>query len=43
MIATWLANRGITFTMTAYFLAMSAAATFAAWRMKETAFSLLRR
>ncbi len=43
MIATWLANRGITFTMTAYFLALSAAATFAAWRMKETAFSPLRR
>lgn len=43
MIATWLANRGITFTMTAYFLAMSAAATYAAWRMKETAFSPLRR
>ena len=43
MIATWLAHRGITFTMTAYFLAMSAAATYAAWKMKETAFSPLRR
>ena len=43
MIATWLANRGITFTMTAYFLALSATATVAAWRMKETAFSPLRR
>ncbi|MGI9197631.1 MAG: MFS transporter [Candidatus Nanopelagicales bacterium] len=43
MIATWLANRGSTFTMTAYFLAMSAAATYAAWRMKETAFAPLRR
>lgn len=43
MIAIWLANRGITFTMTAYFLAMSAAAIFAAWRMNETAFSPLCR
>lgn len=41
MIATFLAERGITFTMTVYFLLVFAAATVVALRMKETAFKPL--
>lgn len=41
MIATFLAERGITFTMTAYFMLLFAAATVVALRMKETAFTPL--
>lgn len=42
-IATALAHRGITFVMTAYFLAVLGVAAVAAWRMRETAFGPLRR
>ena len=42
MIATWLAQRGVTFTMSAYFMAVFACATVVALRMKETAFDPLR-
>lgn len=41
MIATFLAERGITFTMTLYFLTVFAAATVVGLRMKETAFTPL--
>lgn len=41
MLATFLAERGITFTMTVYFLIIFAAATIVGIRMKETAFSEL--
>lgn len=42
MIATALANRGITFLMTGYFLVLLGAAAVIALRMRETAFSPLR-
>jgi len=41
MIATFLAERGVTFIMTAYFLLIFAAAAIVAFRMKETAFEPL--
>lgn len=41
MIATFLAERGITFIMTGYFLLVFAAATVVGLRMKETAFEPL--
>ncbi len=42
MLATWLAQRGITFTMTAYFMLVFFCAGVVAFRMKETAFGPLR-
>ena len=42
MIATFLAEEGITFTMTAYFMLVFAAAAVVGFRMKETAFDPLR-
>lgn len=41
MIATFLAERGITFIMTGYFMLLCAAAAVIAFRMKETAFKPL--
>ena len=41
MIATFLAERGITFIMTSYFMVLCAAAAVIAFRMKETAFKPL--
>lgn len=38
LIATWLAERGVTFVMTAYFMALLGGAVIVALRMKETAF-----
>lgn len=43
MIATFLAERGITFTMTIYFMLVFAAATVVALRMKETAYLPLQK
>jgi len=43
MIATWLAQRSITFTMTPYFMIGFAGASVVALRMKETAFDPLRQ
>lgn len=43
MIATFLAERGITFTMTIYFMAVFAAATVVGIRLKESAFSPLNK
>lgn len=41
MIATTLAEQGVTFFMSAYFMALFAAAAIVAFRMKETAFAPL--
>lgn len=43
MIATFLAERGITFTMTIYFMVVFAAATVVGIRLKESAFSPLNK
>lgn len=43
MIATFLAERGVTFYMTGYFMLVFAAAAIVALRMKETAFDPLQK